>query len=98
MAGNLRKDSIGFLESAFQGVAGAAPAGAAVATLTGAAGFALGSLPLTALIAFFVVFLNAYIIKRISTHVVSAGGYYEYVKRGIGTRTALFTGLYYIFY
>ncbi|MDS0256590.1 APC family permease [Thermoplasmatales archaeon AK] len=94
----LRKDSIGFIESAFQGIAGSAPAGAAVATLTGAAAFALGSLPLTALVAFVVVLLNAYIIKRLSRQVASAGGYYEYVKRGIGPKSAFFTGLFYIFY
>lgn len=82
----------------FQGIASAAPAGAAVSTLTGAAAFALGSLPLTALIGFVVVLLNAIVINRISLKVSGAGGYYEYVKTGYGPRVALFAGLFYIFY
>lgn len=98
MTGRLRENSIGLKESMFQGVAGSAPAGAAIATLTGAAGYALGSLPLAALIAFFVVMLNAVIIRKISAKIAGAGGYYTYVKEGLGSRTALFTGLFYIFY
>ena len=95
---SLRKDSIGFRETMFQGIASAAPAGAAVSTLTGAAAFALGSLPLTAFIGFIIVLLNAIVINRISVKVSGAGGYYEYVKAAYGPRVALFTGLFYIFY
>ncbi|MGC8608734.1 MAG: APC family permease [Thermoplasmata archaeon] len=98
MKGELRKGSIGIRESMFQGIAGSAPAGAAVATLTGAAYFSRGSLPLTALIAFLVVMLNAVIISRISKSVAGAGGYYAYVKHGFGARPALFAGFFYIFY
>jgi amino acid transporter len=94
----LRKNAIGLKENMFQGVAGAAPAGAAVATLTGVALFAQGALPLTAIIAFLIVFLNAYIVSRISLKVSGAGGYYEYVKRGHGPSVALFTGFFYLFY
>jgi len=94
----LIKNAIGLREGLMQGVAGAAPAGDAVATLTGAASFALGALPLTALIAFFVVMLNGYIISRISLKVSGAGGYYEYVKNGYGPSIGLLTGLIYIFY
>ena len=39
MPGKLRENSIGLKESMFQGVAGAAPTGAAIATLTGAASY-----------------------------------------------------------
>lgn len=98
MENALRKDSIGFRETMLQGVASAAPAGAAVSTLTGAAAFALGSLPLTALFGFIVVLLNALVINRIASRVSGAGGYYEYVKRGFGPRAALFVGLFYVFY
>lgn len=98
METTLRKDAIGLKETMFQGIASAAPAGAAVSTLTGAAAFALGSLPLTAFIGFLVVLLNALVINRISLKVSGAGGYYEYVKVGYGGRTALFAGLFYIFY
>ncbi len=98
METTLKKDSIGLKETMLQGVASSAPAGAAVATLTGAAAFALGSLPLTAVIGFLVVFLNAIVINRISSKVSGAGGYYEYVKNGYGARAAMFTGLFYVFY
>jgi len=98
MPGKLRENSIGLKESMFQGVAGAAPTGAAIATLTGAAAYAQGSLPLVALIAFFVVMLNAVIIRRISAKVAGSGGYYGYVKSGYGLKPALFAGFFYIFY
>ncbi len=75
MPGRLRENSVGLKESMFQGVAGAAPTGAAIATLTGSAFYAQGSLPLVALIAFFVVLLNAVIIRRISAKVAGSGGY-----------------------
>ncbi len=94
----LAKGAIGIRESLLQGVASAAPAGAAVATLTGAAAFALGALPLAALIAFFIVLMNGFIISRISLRVSGAGGYYEYVKKGHGPFAALYTGYSYIFY
>ncbi len=94
----LRKNSIGLLQGTFQGIAGSAPAGAAVATFTGAAAFALGALPLTALLAFLVVLLNAYIIRRISKRIAGAGGYYSYVQGGLGLSPALFSGFFYIFY
>ena len=94
----LKKNSIGLLQGTFQGIAGSAPAGAAVATFTGAAAFALGALPLTALLAFLVVLLNAYIIRRISRRIAGAGGYYAYVQGGLGQSPALFSGFFYIFY
>lgn len=94
----LRKNALVFREVLFQGIAASAPAGAAVATMTGAAAFALGALPLTALIAFVVVLLNAVIINRISSHVAGAGGYYEYVKQGFGPRAGVYTGWLYILY
>ncbi|MFG1449559.1 MAG: APC family permease [Thermoplasmataceae archaeon] len=96
--GSLRKNSLSFLETSFQGIAGSAPAGAAVATLTGAAAFALGALPLAAVLGFGVVMLNAVIIRRISFKTAGAGGYYSYIQKGLGTRTAGFSGIYYVFY
>lgn len=66
--------------------------------MTGAAAFALGSLPLTAVLALVIVGLNAYIINRLSTHVAGAGGYYEYVKLGFGKHVSAYTGWSYQFY
>jgi len=94
----LRSDALGFAEVLFQGVAAVAPAGAAVSTMTGAAAFALGSLPLSATLAFFLVLLNAIILSRISKRVASAGGYYAYTKAGHGKAAGVFTGTMYIFY
>ncbi len=94
----LHSNAIGLRHSLLQGVASAAPAGAAVATFTGAAFYARGALPLTALIAFFVVLLNGYIISKISLKVSGSGGYYDYVKVGHGPLVGLFTGYMYIFY
>ncbi len=98
MHSKLRSEAIGFKNSMLQGVASAAPAGAAVATFTGAALYARGALPLTALLAFLVVLLNGYIISKISLKVSGSGGYYEYVKSGHGPSAALYAGYAYIFY
>ncbi len=95
---SLKKDTLNVYDVVFQGVAGSAPAGAAVATLTGSAAFALGSLPLSAVVAFIIVFINAVIINRISNHVVGAGGYYAYSREGLGNFAGIFTGWMYILY
>ncbi|WMT51886.1 MAG: APC family permease [Ferroplasma sp.] len=94
----LKKDSLSLYNVIFQGVAGSAPAGAAVATLTGSAAFALGSLPLSAVVAFVIVLINAFIINRISRHVAGAGGYYAYSREGLGRFAGIFTGWMYIMY
>lgn len=98
MAGELKKDTLVFREVLFQGIAASAPAGAAVATLTGSAAFALGSLPLATVAAFLLVLMNAVVINRISEHVAGAGGYYEYAKQGFGIAVGSFVGWIYIIY
>ncbi|EQB72056.1 MAG: hypothetical protein AMDU4_FER2C00158G0007 [Ferroplasma sp. Type II] len=98
MSNSLKKNSLTLYNVVFQGVAGSAPAGAAVATLTGSAAFALGSLPLSAVVAFIIVLINAIIINRISKHVVGAGGYYAYSREGLGYFAGIFTGWMYIMY
>jgi amino acid transporter len=98
MKTGLKKDSLTLSNVIFQGVAGSAPAGAAVATLTGSAAFALGSLPLSAVVAFIIVIINAIIINRISKHVAGAGGYYAYSREGLGNFAGIFTGWMYIMY
>ncbi|WP_287950226.1 APC family permease [Acidiplasma sp.] len=94
----LKRDTLNVYDVIFQGVAGSAPAGAAVATLTGSAAFALGSLPLSAVVAFVIVFINAVIINRISRHVAGAGGYYAYSREGLGNFAGIYTGWMYILY
>ena len=80
----LRKNVWNRREILFQGVAGSAPAGAAVATMTGAAQYSLSALPLAALITFFIVLLNAYIITRVSKRVAGSAGHYDYSKHAFG--------------
>ena len=58
MTEQLRKGVLNFRQTLFQGIAASAPAGAAVATMTGSAAYALGALPLAALVAFAIVALN----------------------------------------
>ncbi len=98
MTEQLRKGVLNFRQTLFQGIAASAPAGAAVATMTGSAAYALGALPLAALVAFAIVALNGYIIKRISAHVAGAGGYYDYIKMGFGKIPGTFSGWMYILY
>lgn len=95
---DLKQSVLNSRETLFQGIAASAPAGAAVATMTGAAAYALGALPMAALIAFFVVLLNAYIIKRISARVAGSGGYYDYTKIAYGPVVGAFTGWMYLLY
>jgi len=95
---NLSKNSIGLRHTILQGVAGSSPAGAAVATMTGAAAYALGALPLAVILAFLIVLANAYILSRISLRVSGAGGYYGYVMAGHGPYAAFYAGYFYIFY
>ena len=98
MTEQLRKGVLNFRQTLFQGIAASAPAGAAVATMTGSAAYALGALPLAALVAFAIVALNGYIIKRISSHVAGAGGYYDYIKMGFGKIPGTFSGWMYLLY
>jgi len=88
----LARGSVTFLELIFQSVSFTAPAIAALATMTGAASFAYGALPLAYLFAIPAVFAAAYVVYEFSRSVASSGGYYRYIERGFGPRVGAFGG------
>jgi Amino acid transporters len=95
---DLLRNSVSFIELVFQSISFTAPAIAVTATMTGAASFAYGSLPLTYILAIVAVFSAAYPIYMFSRRVASSGGYYRYIERGLGQRMGAFGGWVYILY
>lgn len=94
----LRKNAVTYIELIFQSISFTAPAIAVTATMTGAAAFAYGSLPLTYVLAILAVFSAGYVIYHFSKKVASSGGYYRYIERGFGTRGGGFGGWVYLLY
>lgn len=97
-AGELKKNVVTYLELIFQSISFTAPAIAVTATMTGAAAFAGGALPLTYVLAVLAVFCAGYVIYKFSTRVASSGGYYRYIERGMGARAGGFGGWVYMLY
>ena len=81
-----------------QGIASAAPAAATIGTLTGAAAFTYGALPLAVLIALVAILLDATRISIISKYIQSAGGIYTFIKVGLGKNIAFISSMSYIIY
>ncbi|MEM0136617.1 MAG: APC family permease, partial [Thermoplasmatales archaeon] len=94
----LKKNAVTFLELIFQSISFTAPAIAVTATMTGAAAFAYGALPLTYILALFAVLSAGFVIFVFSKKVASSGGYYRYVERGLGNRVGAFGGWVYMLY
>ncbi|MFQ1020520.1 APC family permease [Tardisphaera saccharovorans] len=94
----LKKNSVTFVELVFQSISFTAPAIAVTATMTGAAAFAYGSLPLTYVLAMLGVFSAGYVVYEFSRKVASSGGYYRYIERGLGSRLGGFGGWVYLLY
>lgn len=94
----LKKNAVGFLELIFQSISFTAPAIAVTATMTGAAAFAYGALPLTYILALFAVLSAGFVIYVFSRKVASSGGYYRYIERGFGSRGGAFGGWVYMLY
>lgn len=94
----LAKNAVTYLELIFQSISFTAPAIAALATMTGAAAFAYGALPLAYLIAIPAILAAAYAIYEFSRFVASSGGYYRYIERGFGPKVGAFGGWTYILY
>ena len=94
----LNKGVVTYLELIFQSISFTAPAIAVTATMTGAAAFAYGSLPLTYILAVLAVFSAGFVIYVFSRKVASSGGYYRYIERGFGTRGGGFGGWVYMLY
>jgi len=94
----LNKGVVTYLELVFQSISFTAPAIAVTATMTGAAAFAYGALPLTYILAVLAVFSAGFVIYVFSRKVASSGGYYRYIERGFGTRGGGFGGWVYMLY
>ena len=94
----LKKNAVTFVELIFQSISFTAPAIAVTATMTGAAEFAYGSLPLTYALALLGVFSAGYVVYEFSRKVASSGGYYRYIERGLGSRLGGFGGWVYLLY
>src|SRR3989475_12173482 len=81
----LRANAIGLPGVLFQSITTMAPASAVSFSLGAAIPFAGGALPLAVLIALIVCSLIALNIGSLARHLPSAGGYFTYVSRGLGS-------------
>jgi len=94
----LKRGVVTYAELIFQSISFTAPAIAVTATMTGAAAFAYGSLPLTYVLALFGVLSAGFVVYAFSRKVASSGGYYRYIERGLGPRFGAFGGWVYMLY
>jgi len=86
----LDRNAVGFWQLTYQSISLIAPAGAMAATLTGAAVYAKGALPLAMLAG---VITAAFMINttvQFAKSIASAGGFYGYIAHGLGSRLAVF--------
>ncbi|WP_338604303.1 APC family permease [Sulfolobus tengchongensis] len=95
---SLAKGVARYREVLAQGIASGAPAAATIGTLTGAAAFAYGALPLAVLIALIAILLDATRLSIVSRYVQSAGGIYAFIERGLGKKVAFVASMSYIVY
>lgn len=92
-AGALRQDAVGFWQLTYQSISMVSPAGAMAATLTSAAAYAYGALPLTYVVAAFAAACLVNTTFQFSKRMAHAGGFYSYVTEGIGPRAGVVTGV-----
>src|SRR5436309_9863029 len=81
----LRRNAIGLPGVLFQSITTMAPASAVAFSLGAAILFTGGALPLAVLIALLVCSLIALNIGALARYLPSAGGYFTYVSRGLGS-------------
>lgn len=93
----LKAGSVGFWQLTYQSISLVSPAGAMAATLTGAAAFALGALPLTYVLAVIAAAFTINTTYQFSKHIASAGGFYNYVSQGWSPRAGALTGWIFMF-
>ncbi len=89
---HLQRNAIGLPGVLFQSITTMAPASAVAFSLGAAIPFAGGALPLAVLIALIVCSLIALNIGALAKYLPSAGGYFTYVSRGLGTGAGWMTG------
>lgn len=93
MESGLQRGAVGFWQLTYQSISLVSPAGAMAATMTGAAAYAQGALPLTYV---FSVIAAAFMINttyQFSHRIASAGGFYAYVSQGVNAQWGIVTGI-----
>jgi amino acid transporter len=88
----LRANAIGLTGVLFQSITTMAPASAVAFSLGAAIPFTGGALPLATLIALIVCILVAINIGSMARHLPSAGSYFTYVSRALGSQAGWMTG------
>lgn len=88
----LRSNAIGLPGVLFQSVTTMAPAGAVAFSLGAAIPFTGGALPLAVAVALVACVLIALNIGLMAKHLPSAGGYFTYVSRGLGSQFGWLAG------
>ncbi len=88
----LRRNAIGLPGVLFQSITTMAPASAVSFSLGAAVGFTGGALPLAVLIALIVCSFIALNIGSLAKYLPSAGGFFTYVSRGLGSQAGWMTG------
>lgn len=88
----LDKHSLGFWELLFQSISHISPIGAMIANMTAIAAFAGALMPTTFVFAAIAFFFLLAILIQFSSRIVSAGGFYGYVRAGLGERWGTRTG------
>ena len=88
----LKREAGGFWQLPYQSIALVSTAGAMAATLTGAAAYAHGALPLTDVLAILAAAFTINTTYQFSQHMASTGGFYNYVAQGWSPRAGAMTG------
>ncbi len=88
----LRRNAIGLPGVLFQSITTMAPASAVSFSLGAAVGFTGGALPLAVLIALIVCSFIALNIGSLAKYLPSAGGFFTYVSRSLGSQAGWMTG------
>ncbi len=86
----LDRNAVGFWQLTYQSISLIAPAGAMAATLTGAAVYAQGALPLAMLAGVVTAGFMINTTVQFAKTIASAGGFYGYIAHGLGSRLAVF--------
>ena len=85
-ASSLDKNSLGFWELLFQSISHISPIGAMIANMTAIAAYAGRAMPMVFIFAAIAFGFLLIILVQFSQRVVSAGGFYGYVRAGLGAR------------
>ncbi len=97
MVDRLKKNSGGFWLAMFQSMAFIAPAGSAASFFTVGVAAIGASLPLTYIIATFGILSAMYMDYSFAKRISHAGGYYAFVREGLGTKLGTLSAWFYLY-